>query len=582
MTLACTGIGIGVTGAVALGPAFLLNRRPVDVAPRWIKESEVNSEIDRFWRAVENARRQLQAVRAHIPSDTPRNIAEFIDTHLMMLEDVAITEAPLELIRYQLCAAEWALQMRRDALIQVFEEMEDEYIAARKDDVDHVVIQIQKCLMESLPEELTTDEDMRGRVVIAQDISPADTILFRHRGVAAFVTEFGGPMSHTAILARSLNIPAVVGVRNITQYLRHGEMLVVDGDQGIVLADADESLLDHYRQRIRASRAHQVALRGLIHQPSLTADGEPVHLLANIELPEDILSAMAGGASGVGLYRTEFLYMNRTDVPQEEELYRNYSSVVRGLNGIPVTIRTLDLGGDKQVDGQAGLPCPPSCNPALGLRAIRLCMKELDLFKPQLRAILRASAEGPVRLMLPMLSSLQEIIGVRRLIEEVKGDLRREGLRFDPVIPVGGMIEIPSAALCARQFARHLEFLSIGTNDLIQYTLAVDRVDDEVNYLYNPLHPAVLRLIRMTIEAGAATQVPVSMCGEMAGDPRYVRLLLGMGLRQFSMQPNSLLVVKEIVRKSRVGRLREWVEELFEGLDAMDQVPNLDEINAEP
>jgi phosphotransferase system enzyme I (PtsI) len=272
--------------------------------------------------------------------------------------------------------------------------------------------------------------------------------------------------------------------------------------------------------------------------------------------------------------------MNRPDTPDEEELFENYAGVVRGLEGIPVTIRTLDLGADKQVDSRSALRCPPVCNPALGLRAIRLCLKEPDLFKPQLRAILRASAEGPVRLMLPMLSTLGEVISSRRLIEETKAELRREGHGFDAQIPVGGMIEVPAAALSARQFARHLDFLSIGTNDLIQYTLAIDRVDDEVNYLYNPLHPAVLRLIRMTIEAGREAGITVSMCGEMAGDPRYVRLLLGMGLRELSMQPNSLLEAKEIVRSSQVARLRYLVQRLFERLDTDDEGPLLDEINA--
>lgn len=570
MTLACTGIGIGVSRAIAMGAAYLMRRRPLEVAPRWIEEHQIPAELERFWRAVEDARQELRAVRAHIPPGTPQDIAEFIDAHLLMLEDVAIAEAPMDLIRNQLCAAEWALQVRRDALVRVFEEMDDEYISTRKDDVDHVVIQIQKYLMRANAAEQIVDEDLKGRVVIAQDLTPADTILLRHRGVAAFVTEFGGPMSHTAILARGLAIPAVVGVRNITQYLRHGELLVVDGEQGVVLADADPAIIAHYQRRIGEYRAHQAALRELAHKPALTLDGEPVRLLANIELPEDIRGARANGAVAVGLYRTEFLYMNRASAPDEDEQFATYRDVVRGLGGIPVTIRTLDLGADKQVDGRSGLRCPPVCNPALGLRAIRLCLKEQELFRPQLRAILRASAEGPVRLMLPMLSNLQEVLTSRAMIEAAKDALRQEGHPFDPRLPVGGMIEIPAAALSARQFARHLDFLSIGTNDLIQYTLAIDRTDDEVNYLYNPLHPAVLRLIRMTIEAGLAQGIPVSMCGEMAGDPRYVRLLLGMGLREFSMQPNSLLEVKEIVRASHAERLRLLVDRLFECLELVE------------
>ena len=579
MTLVCTGIGIGSPQTIALGPAFLLRRGPIEVAPSWIEASEVEGEIQRFRQAIETARRELLSVRDQVPTGTPADIAEFIDAHLLMLDDVTITEAPLDLIRNQLCRAEWALQIRRDALFQVFDEMDDPYLRTRKDDVVHVVFQIQKLLMHEDGAELAAEEEMEGRVIIAQDLTPAETILMHNRGIVAFVTEFGGPMSHTAILARSLGIPAVVGVRNVTQYLRHGEMLVVDGEQGVVLADPSDAIRDHYRQRVDEFRAHKAALRRLADQPSRSADGETVHLLANIELPEDIAHAKAGGAIGVGLYRTEFLYMNRTSMPDEEEHLEAYLDVVRGLDGIPVTIRTLDLGADKQVDGRSALQCPPVCNPALGLRAIRLCLKQPELFMPQVRAILRASAAGPVRIMLPMLSNLSEIRSSRRIIEEAKRELLRDGLQFAEDIPVGGMIEVPAAALSAVQFARHLDFLSIGTNDLVQYTLAIDRVDDAVNYLYDPLHPAVLKLIRMTVEAGRRQGIPVSMCGEMAGDPRYVRLVLGMGLRELSMQPNSLLEVKEIVRESRVRELTRQVEHLFERLDSEEIGPLLEAIN---
>lgn len=579
MTLACIGIGIGASKEVALGPAFLLRRSPLDISPHWIEESEVDSEIRRYLQAIDTARQELQSVRDQIPSSTPKDIAEFIDAHLLMLEDVTITEAPLDLIRGEYCQAEWALQMRRDALVQVFDEMDDPYLRTRKDDVLHVVQQIQKILLRGEGADLSAEQDLNDRVVIAHDLTPADTILLRNRGVSAFVTEYGGPMSHTAILARSLGIPAVVGVRNATQYLRHGEMLALDGEQGVVLADADETILEHYRRRIAEFRAHQDALLSLADRPSESADGIPIHLLANIELPEDIPHAKANGATGVGLYRTEFLYMNRSTTPDEEEHLAAYLDVVRGLKGIPVTIRTLDLGADKQVDGRSAVECPPVCNPALGLRAIRLCLKQPELFLPQVRAILRASATGPVRIMLPMLSSLSEVLAIHRLIDEAKQDLGRRSIAFDPDIPIGGMIEVPAAALAAAQFARHLDFLSIGTNDLIQYTLAIDRVDDEVNYLYDPLHPAVLKLIRMTVEAGHAQGIPVSMCGEMAGDPRYVRLLLGMGLRELSMQPNSLLEVKEIIRRSRIRKLTKKVDRLFERIDSEPIGPMLEKIN---
>ncbi len=403
-------------------------------------------------------------------------------------------------------------------------------------------------------------------------------MVLRHRGVAAFVTEYGGPMSHTAILARSLNIPAVMGVRNVTSYFRQGETVVVDGENGIVLADADAGILAHYRQRVQTLVERRIRLQLLVTEPSVSADGIPVSLLANLELPEDTVAACSNGAAGVGLYRTEFLYMNRETLPDEEEHLAAYLEVLRGLNGIPVTIRTLDLGVDKQVDSNPA-SCPPVCNPALGLRAIRLCLKEPDLFRPQLRAILRASAFGPMRMMVPMLSSMKELNTVLSLIEQVRQDLKREGLSFDPHMPIGGMIEVPAAALSAKAFARRLDFLSIGTNDLIQYTLAIDRIDDTVSYLYDPMHPAILRLIRMTIEAGAARAIPVSMCGEMAGDPRFVRVLLGLGLRELSMQPGSLLEIKEIVRGSDIGALERATRDLFARMDDEDPERLVDAIN---
>ncbi|KOR32797.1 phosphoenolpyruvate-protein phosphotransferase [Achromatium sp. WMS3] len=581
MTLAC--IGIGVSRAIALGPAFLMKRHPIEVTPSWIKEHEVEAEIQRFRQALEAARQELQLVRAQIPSSTPPDIADFIDAHLLMLEDVTFTEAPLELIRNQLYRAEWALQVRRDAIVEVFESMDDPYLKTRKDDVNHVVIQIQKCLMRDGDEVHTSHEDITGHVIIAQDLSPADTILLRYRGVAAFVTEFGGPLSHTAILARSIGIPAVLGLRNATQYLQHGEMLVVDGEQGVVLASLDATILEAYHKRLGVYQIHKEGQRRLASKPSQSLDKVPIKLFANIELPEDIYQAIAYGAAGVGLYRTEFMYMNRGAVnPDEEEHLEAYLKVVRGLNGIPVTIRTLDLGADKQIINRDGLYYPPACNPALGLRAIRLCLKEPELFKPQIRAILRAAAYGPVRLMVPMLSNLNEIFAIRQIIEEAKQELHRDGLRFNADIPFGGMIEVPSAALCAYQFAKHLDFLSIGTNDLIQYTLAIDRVDEDVNYLFDPLHPAVLKLIRMTIVAGQRCNIPVTMCGEMAGEPRYTRILLGLGLRRFSMESNSILDVKEMICNSDISYLTRTIKSMRSHIAQGDTEVILEALNQSP
>ena len=578
MTLSCCGLGVATAQAIAVGPVFLLDRGPLAVAPRNVSPDEAIAELARLEEALAAAQRALRSVRSQIPHSTPVDVTEFIDSHLLMLEDAALVDPARELIREQLFSAEWALEHHRVSLVKVFEEMEDPYLRSRRDDVDHVVQHILSFLLGGRTSDRDEDADLGGCVIIAHDLSPADTVVLRHRGVAAFVTEYGGPMSHTAILARSLNIPAVMGVRNVTSYFRQGETVVVDGENGIVLADADAGILAHYRQRVQTLVERRIRLQLLATEPSVSADGIPVSLLANLELPEDTVAACSNGAAGVGLYRTEFLYMNRETLPDEEEHLAAYLEVLRGLNGIPVTIRTLDLGVDKQVDGNPA-SCPPVCNPALGLRAIRLCLKEPDLFRPQLRAILRASAFGPMRMMVPMLSSTKELNTVLSLIEQVRQDLKREGLSFDPHMPIGGMIEVPAAALSAKAFARRLDFLSIGTNDLIQYTLAIDRIDDTVSYLYDPMHPAILRLIRMTIEAGAARAIPVSMCGEMAGDPRFVRVLLGLGLRELSMQPGSLLEIKEIVRGSDIGALERATRDLFARMDDEDPERLVDAIN---
>ncbi|WP_133512037.1 phosphoenolpyruvate--protein phosphotransferase [Candidatus Thiosymbion oneisti] len=566
MTLSCCGLGVATTRAIAIGPVFMLDRNPLRIAPRSIDPATVPGELQRLEDALAAAQGALRTVRDQIPHATPVKVAEFIDSHLLMLEDAALVDPARALIRERLFSAEWALEQHRMTLVKAFEDIEDPYLRGRRDDLDHVVQHILGFLLGERIPDSEEDTDLNGCVVIAHDISPADTVVLRQRRVAALVTEYGSPLSHTAILARSLNLPMVVGVRKVTSYFRPGETVVVDDESGVVLADVDADILAHYRQRIRVLDERRAHLRRLVREPSLSADGTPVSLLGNLELPEDTVAIRANGAAGVGLYRTEFLYMNRDRPPDEEEHLAAYLEVIRGLEGTPVTIRTLDLGADKQVDGDSAT-CPLACNPALGLRAIRLCLKQPELFRPQLRAILRASAFGPVRLMIPMLSHIRELDAVLALIEQVGRELDREGLAFDPHMPVGGMIEVPAAALSAPAFTHRLDFLSIGTNDLIQYTLAIDRMDDTVSYLYDPLHPAILRLIRMTIEAGRAHGIPVSMCGEMAGTPRYVPLLLGLGLREFSMQPGSLLEIKERVRGSHIPHLERATGELFAHLD---------------
>jgi phosphotransferase system enzyme I (PtsI) len=560
MTIACAGIGVGAVASVAIGDAFLLCRGPICITPSWVPTERIEQEVDRFERAILDAAAQLHRVREQIPADTPSDIAEFIDAHLLMLEDGALSSQPIQLIRREGLSAEWALQQHRDLLIKVFDRMDDAYLRTRRDDLDHVVSRIMHALLEQHQEPF---EELRGQIVLAEDLTPADLILMKNQGVAGFVTDYGSPMSHSAILARSLGIPAVVGTRAATACLQHGERLVLDARNGIVLADCDDDLLQHFASRRDAELSRTLRLRRRRGRPAVTLDGQAIELLANVELAGDVAAARANGADGVGLYRTEFLFMNRATPPTEQEHFAAYRAVVEGMQGRTVTIRTLDLGADKQL-AEGSQPCT-TCNPALGLRGIRLCLKEPGLFQPQLRAILRASAWGPVQLMLPMLTSTWEVDQARRLVRQAMRELDRDGLDYDPTIQIGGMIEVPAAALNARAFAGCLDFLSIGTNDLVQYTLAIDRVDDELNYLYDPLHPAVLRLVQEVIEAGRLTDTPVSMCGEMAGDERFVPLLIGMGLRRFSMQPSALLDVREQLRELHAGQLAEIAARVLAG-----------------
>jgi phosphotransferase system enzyme I (PtsI) len=568
MTSALHGLGVAGSRPVAIGHAFLLSDDPM-VVKQSIDGGQIDAELRRLDGALASARRHLEGVRAQVSPSTPLQIAELFDAQMMMLADAALVDATRELIREQRVNAGWALKLQRDALVEVFEAMDDPYLRARGDDVDHVVRQIQVFLSGQTPQVALSQRDLADHIIVARDLTPADAILLRHRGVAAFITEHGGPMSHTAILARSLDIPILLGVRGATQILRQHELLVVDAAAGSVLADVDERTLAHYRARVDSADRHRRELRRLLKEPSTSGDGEPVILLANLELPEDVAAACFNGALGVGLYRTEFLYMNRDTLPDEEEHLGTYLEIIQGLDGIPLTIRTLDLGLDKQAEHLvAGVG--NQVNPALGLRAIRLCLKHPELFLPQVRAILRASAAGPVRLMLPLLTSVDEVDAALEMIAAVRRDLRRDGLAFDPLMPIGGMIEVPAAALAAGALARRLDFLSIGTNDLIQYTLAIDRGDDEVSYLYDPLHPAILRLILFTLQAAAKTRTRVSMCGEMAGDPRCTRLLLALGLRELSMHPNALLEVKQVVRRCDIGAMERALAPM---LDDLDEVP---------
>jgi phosphotransferase system enzyme I (PtsI) len=557
--------GIGVSNGIAIGEAFVLAREQLDATQTTLPKSEINAEIKRFQVALTLASKQLHDVKKKIAKNTADDIVVFIDTHLLMLEDPAFNEGTISNIKEHTCNAEWALQMQGERLIQVFDEMEDPYLRTRKDDVLHVVRRIQKALTGN--DETTENISYKGKIIIADDLTPADTIMMQHQKVAGFITEYGGPLSHTAILARNLGIPAIVGLRHARQLIRHDETLIVDGLNGFAINTPDSKSLKYYRSVKRDESAKRNLLNSLSGQPAITLDKKQITLHGNIDRPSDIKIIQKYDDTGVGLYRTEMLFIELNQWPDQDTHFKTYKRAIKKLGGKPLTIRTMDLGADKEIQDTIDHG-PMAHNPAMGLRAIRRCLSEPQEFMPQLLAILRASAYGPVRIMIPMLTNLEELDQVLTLIEEAKDILKKKKTAFDKNIPVGAMIEVPAAALAADAFAKRLDFLSIGTNDLIQYTLAIDRIDDEVNYLFDPLHPAVLKLIHMTIEAGKKAGIPVSMCGEMASDTQYTRLLLGMGLEYFSVQANALLEVKHIIIHSTLTNLQEEVEGILLAYDS--------------
>ena len=556
--------GIGVSKGIAIGEAYLIARETVDVTQQTLPASEIKAEIKRFKKALKLANSRLHDIKKKIAKETADDILVFIDTHLLMLEDPAFDEGTIANIKRFSCNAEWALQIQGERLVQVFDEMEDPYLRTRKDDVLHVVKRIQTALL-GLDEE-SDDISYKGKIIVADDLTPADTIMMQHQKIAGFITEYGGPLSHTAILARNLGIPAIVGLHHARSLIQRGETLVIDGLAGTVINSPGKKSLKHYRAVKRDENAKRNLLSNLSGKPAITLDGKQITLHGNIDKPADIRTIKKYDDTGVGLYRTEMLFIELNQWPDQQTHLKTYKRAVKALKGKPLTIRTMDLGADKEIQDTIDHG-PMAHNPAMGLRAIRRCLKEPQDFMPQLLAILRASAFGPVRIMIPMLTNIDELNQVLKLIEQAKQLLKKKNIAFDSKIPIGAMIEVPAAALAADAFASKLDFLSIGTNDLIQYTLAIDRIDDEVNYLFNPLHPAVLKLIQMTIDAGKKAGIPVSMCGEMASDTLYTRLLLGMGLEYFSVQANALLEVKHIIVHSTFSNLQDEVKEIMQIYD---------------
>jgi phosphotransferase system enzyme I (PtsI) len=547
--------GIGVSSGIAIGQAHLVSNALLEVVHYVLPENLVDEEIARFTSAVRTVKNDLEVIRSSLSKNAPAELAAFISTHLSMLADKSLSEVPKEIIRKEHCNAEWAIKQQMDDIVEQFEAIEDEYLRERKHDVVQVVERVIKVLLghPSQAPNQAKEKQESAIILVAHDISPADAIQFKQHNFAAFITDVGGVTSHTAILARSLNIPSIVALQRARALINDGEMIIVDGSLGVVIVNPSKEVLAEYALRQDQFELEQQKLKRIKSTKAVTMDGTVIELQANIEVPEDVAAVKASGATGIGLYRTEFLFMNKREMPDEEEQFQAYKKVAEAMKGLPVTIRTLDLGADKQMNPDTVSNC---ANPALGLRAVRLCLSEPQIFHTQLRALLRASHYGDVKILIPMLSTLGELRQTKLFLERAKLSLRKQNIPFNENIALGGMIEVPAAAINAEAFAKELDFMSIGTNDLIQYTLAIDRTDDEVAHLYNPLHPAVLKLISMTIIAGAKLGKSVAVCGEMAGDAKLTKLLIGMGLRQFSMHPSNVLSVKQQVLHSQIAMLK--------------------------
>ena len=550
--------GQAVSNGIAIGRAHLVSHATLEVAHQQLEERDAPGEVARLDAAVHAVAQELDELRseASVPG-APGELAAFVDVHAMILDDPTLMEGARRLIADRYCNAEWALVQQMDALVAQFEAFDDPYLRERKHDIVQVVERVLKALAGK-PRRLSRRKEVRGDeelIVVAHDLSPADTIQFKNLRIRGFVTDLGGATSHTAIVARSLAIPAIVGMQGVRPLIQDDDILIVDGARGVLIVDPDERILDEYRLKRSELELERNKLKRLRTARARTLDDVDITLLANIELPQDVADVKEAGADGVGLFRTEFLFMNRDELPDEEEQFEAYRSVVKALAGRPLTLRTLDIGADKEARALAGRVERMPTNPALGLRAIRYCLREPEVFLTQLRAVLRAAHHGPIKLLIPMLAHATEIEQTLAMIEQAKAQLRSSRHRFDDAIEVGGMIEIPAAALALGPFIAHLDFLSIGTNDLIQYTLAIDRTDGTVSHLYDPLHPAVLRLVANTIQMANRHDIPVAICGEMAGDPVLTPLLLGMGLRQFSMHPTQVLEVKQQVVMADAAQL---------------------------
>ncbi|MBX9904637.1 MAG: phosphoenolpyruvate--protein phosphotransferase [Burkholderiales bacterium] len=569
--------GIGVSGGIAIGHAHLVSHTRLEVSHYDVPAAKLAEETARFDRAVNSVRTELEELRGSVPAGAPAEFGAFIDLHLMILGDTTLSVVPRAIIENERCNAEWALKIQTDELLQQFDAIEDSYLRERRTDVIQVAQRVMKALSGQPgyvpPPAGDSDRDL---VLVAHDLSPADVVLFKQHQFASFVTDLGGATSHTAIVARSLNIPCIVALHHARQLVRENEIIIVDGSQGVIIIDPDPQVLAEYQLRQREFGLERQKLKRLRDTPARTLDGADIELHANIELPGDVALAVESGATGIGLFRTEFLFLNRPDLPGEDEQFEAYRKVMEEMGGRPVTIRTYDLGADKQIDDTARL----APNPALGLRAIRLCLTEPKRFVTQLRAMLRASNYGKMKILIPMLMNASEVDQALQLLDQAKQSLDAEGIAYDRNVPVGGMVEIPAAALALGLLTKRLDFLSVGTNDLIQYVLAIDRTDDTVAHLYDPLHPAVLMLLSHIFTTADKARIPVSVCGEMAGDVALTRLLLGLGLRQFSMHSAHLPDIKQRVLKTTLADTRPITKKMLRATDSAKLRGMLDKLNA--
>ncbi len=568
--------GIGVSEGIAIGHAHLVTPAALEVMHYLIPKQQVDKEIARLDSAFAAVRKEFETLHQSVIDGHARaEFSAFLDLHLMILDDPTLSEAARSMIAQMHCNAEWALTQQMHELLEQFEKIEDAYLRERKADVVQVVERVLKAMLGHPGYLPITSKRAGDSILVAHDLSPADVMQYKQHQFVAFLTDLGSQTSHTAIIARSLNIPSIVALRHAHQLIIEDDCLIVDGNQGIIIVNPDKYVLDEYRLRQGQLELEKKKLKRLKSIVAVTLDGTPIDLYANIELPQDIEQVVESGATGIGLFRSEFLFLNRDDLPGEEEQFEAYRTVAVKMHKQPVVIRTFDLGADKNLKGSAQV----ATNPALGLRAIRLSLAEPKMFHTQLRAILRASKYGDVRILLPMLSHAAEIDQTLHLIDYAKQTLRDDKLHFNEQINVGGMIEIPAAALSLDLFMRKLDFLSIGTNDLIQYTLAVDRIDDAVAHLYDPMHPAIIWLVSHIIQSANRAKIPVSVCGEMAGDKQFTRLLLGFGLQQFSMYPAQLLAVKNQILKSHLPEIIPLVQKIIKADQREKMVALLAKLN---